>query len=158
MPTLRRATPADAAELARLRAVMHVEMGSPPTPASTAASQAAFARRLAGDGFAAYVVDGGGRLLSAGTGWLVEHLPSPHQLDPWRGHIASVSTDPEARRQGHARAVFGALVGWFTEQGVTRIDLRATPGGQPLYEQFGFRVLGGATMAWTAPGSRPGSG
>jgi hypothetical protein len=28
----------------------------------------------------------------------------------------------------------------------------------PLYESAGFRVLQGPTMAWTAPGVRPGMG
>ena len=158
MTTLRRATTADAAELTRLRGHMHRAMGSRPTAESDALTRGAFARRLAGDDFAAYVVADADRLLSCGVGWVEEHLPSPHQLDPRRGHIASMSTDPTARRQGHARAVFAALLAWFGERGVRRIDLRATPDGQPLYEQAGFRVLSGATMSWTAPGTRTGMG
>jgi hypothetical protein len=39
---------------------------------------------------------------------------------------------------------------------VARVDLRATDDGRVLYEQFGFTVLGGATMAWFAPGGRAG--
>jgi ribosomal protein S18 acetylase RimI-like enzyme len=67
-----------------------------------------------------------------------------------------MSTEPEFQRQGHAREVFAALMGWFAEQGVPRVDLRATEDGRGLYASFGFRVLGGATMAWTAPGVTPG--
>ncbi len=157
MGTLRRATPDDAAELTRLRALMHEAMGSAPTdPAWWTACTQAFARRLSGDDFVGFVVEDGGRVVSCGVGWLEEHLPSPHQLDPRRGHIASMSTEPSARRQGHAREVFAALMGWFAEQGIPRVDLRATDDGQPLYASFGFRVLGGATMAWTAPGVAPG--
>lgn len=158
MTTLRRATPADAAELTRLRGHMHRAMGSRPTEESDARTRAAFERRLGESDVAAYVVGGppGGPLVSCGVGWVEEHLPSPHQLDPRRGHIASMSTDPAARRQGHARAVFTALLAWFAELGVSRVDLRATPDGQPLYEQSGFRPLGGTTMSWTAPDSRPG--
>ena len=61
-----------------------------------------------------------------------------------------------ARRRGHARRVLTGLMAWLDEQGVGRVDLRATPDGQPLYASLGFRVLGGATMSWTAPGVRPG--
>jgi GNAT superfamily N-acetyltransferase len=67
-----------------------------------------------------------------------------------------MSTEPSARRQGHARQVMTALLGWMADQGLPRVDLRATPDGQPLYASLGFRVLSGATMAWTAPGVRPG--
>ena len=56
----------------------------------------------------------------------------------------------------HAKLVFQALMDWCAEHDLVRVDLRATPDGQALYEHFGFRVLGGATMAWTAPGNRPG--
>lgn len=157
MTTLRRAVPGDAAALTRLRGLMHAAMGSAPTPESVARTEEAFARRLASDGFVAYVVEDAGEVVSGGAGWVEEHLPSPYQLDPRRGHIASMSTDPAARRRGHGRAVFGALVTWFTDQGIVRVDLRATPDGRALYEQFGFRELGGATMAWFAPGTRAGS-
>lgn len=157
MGTLRRATPADAEDLTRLRGLMHLAMGSPSLPDEwRTACEAAFRRRLAEPDFVAYGVEVDGRLVSCGAGWLEEHLPSPGQYDGRRGHIASMSTEPEARRQGHARAVFTALMEWFAEQGVPRVDLRATEDGRELYASFGFRVLGGATMAWTAPGITPG--
>ena len=156
MATLRRATPSDAAGLTRLRAHMHAAMGDATTPAWEAVCTDTFARRLAGDAFVAYVVEDVGELVSGGAGWLEEHLPSPYQLDGRRGHIASMSTDPSARRRGHARTVLQALLEWMREQGLGRVDLRATPDGRPLYEELGFRVLGGATMSWTAAGVSPG--
>jgi GNAT superfamily N-acetyltransferase len=155
--TLRRATTADAEDLTRLRGLMHLAMGASTLPDEwRIACEAAFRRRLAAADFVAYVVEDGGRLVSCGTGWLEEHLPSPGQYDGRRGHIASMSTEPEHRRRGYAREVFTALMEWFAEQGIPRVDLRATEDGRALYESFGFRVLGGATMAWTAPGVRPG--
>ena len=153
---VRRATVDDAESLTRLRGLMHQAMGDEPYPAWEAACTAAFRRRLALAEFAAYVVEADGAVVSGGAGWLEEHLPSPYALDARRGHIASMSTDPAYRRRGYGRLVFTALMGWFAEQDIPRVDLRATPDGQPLYEEFGFRVLGGATMAWNAPGSRPG--
>ena len=157
MGTLRRATPADAEDLTRLRGLMHLAMGAASLPDVWRTScEAAFRRRLAEPDFVAFLVEDGGRVVSCGAGWLEEHLPSPGQFDGRRGHIASMSTDPEFRRNGHARLVFGALMEWFAQQDVPRVDLRATEDGRGLYESFGFRVLGGATMAWTAPGVRPG--
>ena len=159
MATLRRAVPGDAPALVRLRALMHEAMGTrADDPAYRAAAEAAFRRRLAGDpSFAAFVVEDGGAVVACGVAFVEEHLPSPSQLDGRRGHVASMSTDPSARRQGHARRVAEALLAWLTEEhGLRRVDLRATPDGQPLYEELGFHALGGATMSWTAPGVRPG--
>jgi GNAT superfamily N-acetyltransferase len=155
--TLRRATSADAEDLTRLRGLMHLAMGSPSLPEEwRVACEAAFRRRLDEADFVAYGVEEAGRLVSCGTGWLEEHLPSPGQFDGRRGHIASMSTEPEWKRRGYGRQVFGELMGWFAEAGIPRVDLRATEDGRGLYESFGFRVLGGATMAWTAPGVEPG--
>jgi GNAT superfamily N-acetyltransferase len=155
--TLRRATAADAADLVRLRGLMHESMGGDASdPAWRAATLEAFTRRLDTDGFVAFVVEEDGRPVSSGAGWVEEHLPSPTQHDGRRGHIASMSTEPGARRKGYGEQVFTALMTWFTDQGVVRVDLRATDDGRRLYERFGFRVLGGASMAWNAPGTRPG--
>jgi GNAT superfamily N-acetyltransferase len=154
--TLRRATPADAEALTRLRGFMHEAMGDALTPEWFEAGVAAFSRRLASGSFVAFVVEDAGAVVSGGAGWLEEHLPSPYAVDPRRGHIASMSTDPAHRRNGYARLVFAALMEWFAEQGVPRVDLRATEDGRPLYEDFGFQVLGGATMAWNTTGTRPG--
>ena len=157
MGTLRRAAPADAEDLTRLRGLMHLAMGVPSLPEEWRTTcEAAFRRRLSEPDFVAFGVELDGRLVSCGAGWLEEHLPSPGQFDGRRGHIASMSTEPDERRRGHARDVFAALMEWFAEQGVPRVDLRATEDGRGLYESFGFRVLGGATMAWVAPGVRPG--
>ncbi len=136
-------------------------MGNDPTvPGWAQACEAAFARRLAQpDRFAAWVVDVDGRPVSGGVGWLEEHLPSPGAFDGRRGHIASMSTEPEHQRKGLGRQVLGALMEWFVEREVPRVDLRATTDGRALYESFGFRELGGATMAWTAdPHDVPGLG
>jgi GNAT superfamily N-acetyltransferase len=155
--TLRRATPADAEDLTRLRGLMHLAMGATVLPDEwRTACEEAFRRRLSEPDFIAFGVDDDGRMVSCGAGWVEEHLPSPGQYDGRRGHIASMSTEPEHQRRGHARLVFGALMEWFAGQDILRVDLRATEDGRVLYESFGFRVLGGATMAWVAPGVRPG--
>jgi GNAT superfamily N-acetyltransferase len=154
--TLRRATPDDAQALTRLRGFMHEAMGTELTPEWQARCEADFRRRLASPGFVAFLVEEDGAAVACGVGWLEEHMPSPYQLDGRRGHVSSMSTDPAYRSRGLGRMVLRTLMGWFAEQGVPRVDLRATPYGQPLYESEGFQVLGGASMAWTAPGVRPG--
>ena len=154
--TLRRATIDDAAALTRLRGLMHEAMGAAPNEDWRSVCEADFGRRIATDCFVAFVVEADDEVISGGAGWLEEHLPSPYQLDARRGHIASMSTDPAHRRRGYGKQVFEALMEWFAVRDIPRVDLRATPDGQPLYASFGFQVLGGATMAWTAPGNRPG--
>ena len=162
MATLRPAVPADAPALVRLRSLMHEAMGADASavcdPAYLTAAEAAFRRRLASDpAFVAFVVEDAGEVVASGVAFVEEHLPSPSQPDGRRGHIASMSTDLSARRRGHARRVVEALMAWLVdEQGLSRVDLRATPDGEPLYADLGFQVLGGATMSWTARGVRPG--
>ena len=152
MGDLRRAGVEDAAELTRLRGLMLAAMGRDLSdPSWTTACEQALVRRLAQpERFAAWVVEVDGRPVSGGVGWLEEHLPAPGSLNGLRGHIASMSTEPAHQRQGHARRVLSALMEWFGSLEVHRVDLRATEGGRALYEAFGFRELGGASMAWTA--------
>jgi GNAT superfamily N-acetyltransferase len=135
---------------------MHASMGDEPTDEWRVLCEEAFARRLATDDFRAYLVEADGEAVCSGVGWLDEHLPSPYLLSGVRGLIASMSTVPAHRRKGYARLVFTALLDWFHSLDIARIDLRATEDGRLLYEQYGFRELGGATMAWFAPGGRAG--
>ena len=95
MATLRLATVDDAEALTRLRGFMHQAMGDATTPEWEELCAAAFRRRIATEGFRAYLVEEDGLAVASGVGWLDEHLPSPYLLSGLRGHIASMSTDPE---------------------------------------------------------------
>ena len=47
-------------------------------------------------------------------------------------------TDPRYRGRGYARETTVALLDWFAAQGVTRVDLHATPEAEHLYRSLGF--------------------
>lgn len=145
--SLRRATPDDAADLTRLRALMYdAWSGSSGGDEWRESSTAMFRRRLADEteSFVAFVVEDDRRVVASGVGWIDEHLPNPHNLPGTRGHIASMSTEEAYRSRGHARAIIEALVAWFDERDVKRIDLVATPAGEPLYRSLGFAEHGDA--------------
>ena len=139
---VRRAVPADAAELTRLRVVMFEDMGRDPAVLDAAwrrRATAHFADRLAaGDEFAAYVVDGDQRLAAGAAGWLDHHLVGVSNPVPRIGYIANVCTDHAYRRRGYARAVTGALLDWIRAAGVARVNLHTTPAAEPLYRALGF--------------------
>ena len=59
-------------------------------------------------------------------------------------------TDDVHRRQGMARVVFAELMAWFTELGVTRVDLHASSMGEPLYRQLGFTENSEPELRWRA--------
>jgi hypothetical protein len=100
---LRRCTVEDAAELTRLRALMHTAMGSDPAAEGWAAGlRGAFARRLAQpDRFAAFVVEVDGTPCPAARAGWRSTCRSPGTLDGRRGHLASMSTEPAHQRRGH---------------------------------------------------------
>jgi GNAT superfamily N-acetyltransferase len=59
-------------------------------------------------------------------------------------------TDDDHRREGLARLVFEALMAWFAELGVTRVDLHASAMGEPLYRQLGFTENREPELRWRA--------
>src|SRR4051794_41711046 len=98
---VRRAVPADAEELTRLRALMYESFGGDTSGGEWRATCVrTFARRLEEEPeeFVAFVVDAedgggpGGPLVASGVGWIEVHLPGPTNLTGRRGHIASMST------------------------------------------------------------------
>lgn len=144
MIDIRRAGAADAAEVLRLRSVMLGAMhpGS-ADPGAWIGPGIAVVRRLLdpdSDTLAAFVVDrpDGPGLAACVVGTVDQRLPGPHDPTGLRGYVLNVATDPGYRRRGYSRACMTALLDWFAGRGITAIDLRASPDGEPLYASLGF--------------------
>lgn len=144
-PVVRPATVTDAADLARLRALMFDAMGSDvgdDTAPWRHATRRWFADRITeADGtFAAFVVDDPELgVVSNAVGLCHAVAPSPTNVLGVRGEVFNVSTDPRRRRLGLARACVVALLEWFdrdSEAGV--VVLNATSDGVDLYTSLGF--------------------
>ncbi len=147
MILVRPATPDDAPEVVRLRGLMLEAMPSMAGKAGPGPWQAT-ADRLLRDRLAdspqtmpTFVVDDPdrtGRLASCAVGTLERRLPGPGNPDGLFGFVFNICTDPGARHRGYARACTEALLAWFDEHRVARIDLHATEGGEQLYRSLGF--------------------
>jgi ribosomal protein S18 acetylase RimI-like enzyme len=142
-PLVRRAAPADAQVLTRLREVMLADMGTLDggDPAWRAAAETWFARRLGvKDDFAAFVIeDPGLGVVSCAAGVCDQHAPGPGNPAGVQGHVFNVSTDPRCRRRGYARACLDALLAWFRDETEARvISLNATGDGIAMYQSAGF--------------------
>lgn len=90
--------------------------------------------------WAAFVVDRteSSGLAACAVGIIEYRLGSPGNPLGTTGHVFSVATDPDMRRRGLSRACMRALLGWFREREVGRVDLRASVEGAPLYASLGF--------------------
>ncbi len=140
---VRRAGPADAGELTRLRALMFQEMGRDMTRVDEEwrrRSIAHFAERLADrESFAAFVVDKeSDGLAASAVGWLDQHLIGAANLSGRIGYVANVSTDVAYRRRGYARQTMTALLGWMRTTGISTVNLHASPGAESMYRSLGF--------------------
>ncbi|GHG49368.1 GNAT family N-acetyltransferase [Streptomyces griseocarneus] len=146
MITTRRARPGDAAEIVRLRRLMFADMDGHDSPGPWERDAVEIARRrLAADGpgLGGFVVDGaagagGPHLAACAVGSVEERLPAPEHPTGRFGFVFTVCTDARYRGRGLARATTEALLDWFAGQGVTRVDLHATPDAERLYRSLGF--------------------
>ena len=141
----RRATAVDAGELVRLRAVMFSGVGMRIEDDDwREASRRILVKRLSEPAptMAAFVVDrpAGDGLAACVLGTIEERLASPGSPDGRSGYVFSVATDPDLRRRGYGRLCLTALLDWFRAAGLSRVDLRASPDGTPLYKSLGFEL------------------
>lgn len=140
---MRRATPDDADELVRLRAVLlRTFPGRAWNDDWREPARASLQRRLSAPepALAAFVVENpdGPGLAACAVGVIDEHLGNPYNPDGRVGYVFNVVTDPGARRRGYSRACLEALLQWFRDQDVRVADLKASPDGEPLYTSLGF--------------------
>jgi GNAT superfamily N-acetyltransferase len=147
MNLARRAVPADAEELVRLRQIMLDSMrdavddtGWQPAAVRTLRERLA---RQDGD-LAAFVVDRpgaaghGGELAACAVGTIEHRLGNARNPEGTSGHVFSVATDPELRRRGYSRACMEALLDWYRTRGIRKVELHASSAGAPLYTSLGF--------------------
>ncbi|HEX5634466.1 MAG TPA: GNAT family N-acetyltransferase [Gemmatimonadales bacterium] len=149
---LRRATPGDAATIARHRVAMFRDMGR--LAADTAeplerASEAWLRRALADGEYLGWLAAPAGdpATIVAGAGVQVRRvLPFPHtradgSVDTCEGRqaiVVNVYTEPGFRRMGLARRLMEAVLDWARAQRLESLVLHAAPDGRPLYEALGF--------------------
>ncbi|MFF5488679.1 GNAT family N-acetyltransferase [Streptomyces virginiae] len=134
----RMATPADAAEISRLRS--ENILSEPLDTLWLARCTDQLTVRLAPGGDArAYVVEAvEGRLASCALGLVHAVLPAPKYPKGLAVRIHAVATDPEYRRRGYAKAALAALLDHLEAEGVTLYELYASEGSAPLYAGLGF--------------------
>jgi GNAT superfamily N-acetyltransferase len=141
---VRRAGVDDAAELLRLRSVM-LDAVRPGTgdPQSWIGPGIAVVRRLLAaesDALVAFVVDRPDEpgLAACVVGTIDQRMPGPGNPTGRHGYVHNVATDPAYRRRGYSRACMTALLGWYEDQEIGAVDLRASAAGEPLYASLGF--------------------
>ncbi|WP_433366008.1 GNAT family N-acetyltransferase [Actinoplanes sp. CA-142083] len=137
----RLAGPDDADELVRLRAVMLRSLHTASWDDDwQKPARATLLDRLAAGTMAAFVVDrpGATGLAACALGVIEDRLGSPGNPFGRSGYVFSVATDPDMRRRGFSRACLTALLHWFRDRDITRVDLRASADGEPLYRSLGF--------------------
>jgi GNAT superfamily N-acetyltransferase len=143
----------DLPEVVRLAELMYVSLGvGHPEPVWAAWRRVALEalRSDLGPDLAVVVVDhpdagsagaagaGPGRLVACGVATIGTRLPNPWLEDRRIGYVQWMSTEPEFRRRGLARAVLAALLRWYEERGVHDVELHASTAGAPLYRTMGF--------------------
>ncbi|MES9524383.1 GNAT family N-acetyltransferase [Streptomyces capoamus] len=150
MTPARRATPADAEGITRLRSELILSRPLDPAWLSRCRDQLAERLRPGGDA-RAHVVDApGGGLVTCALALVSPVLPAPRYPQGLAARVQAVATRPGYRRRGYARAALTALLDELEQDGVTLFELHASDESRPLYEGLGFRS-DPALMRRTAP-------
>lgn len=139
---IRRATPDDAYIIARLRQAMWDEM-SPDQPSTAAFREATFVfwyEALEAERAVGWIAENDGKPVGM-TMLLIHHHPPRPFGAIRRGYITSVYVMPEARRNGHGKALMDAVIAFGREAGLQRLELRSSDMGRMLYESVGFESV-----------------
>ena len=147
--TIRRASRADAAAVVELRALMFASMGvaGVDDPRWRQAAEEWLARELGGrHTCVALAVAADGSVAAGAMAALRFETPSPVNPNGVWGLVNNVATQPDARRQGLARACVVEVLRWLREETEAHVvELFATGEGAGLYDELGF-----TPTAWPA--------
>lgn len=85
-----------------------------------------------------FLAESGGEVIACAILIWWTMIPTLQEPRRARGYVSTVYTRPEYRRQGIARRLMETLMARAHEMGVTRLILRASEMGRPLYLDLGF--------------------
>lgn len=100
-----------------------------------------FTKWITNGGFAAFIAEADGNVLSTAFLSIVERPPRSAYSSYLVGTVYNVFTYAEFRRKGIATQVMSALMEEAESLGVASVDLSATKDGKPLYEKLGFQTI-----------------
>jgi GNAT superfamily N-acetyltransferase len=157
---VRRAVPGDEEEIQRLRHQMAFDVFGAEPPPSDEPNHVAAVKKVRAwleSGVeamtACFVIDAldGDGLAASAIGAIDERLPSGRNPSGRSGYIYGVCTEERYRRRGYSRLVLRALLDWYADQGVPRIELHASEFGEALYRELGFEETRGIALTRWAP-------
>lgn len=144
MPTLRRATPEDAALIAQHRHRMFAENRFTSESRLNAMDRAfePWVREhlAAGTYIGLFLCDDAdpAQVLAAAGIYLMPFPPHWSHDEPMRAYLLNFYTAPEARGRGYAKQLVQASIEEAKARGAAVVTLHASPYGRPIYEKFGF--------------------
>ena len=102
--------------------------------------------RHIGNDFTAYLAEEDGEVVSVIFYIRIEKPANTHFINGQTAVLMNVYTIANYRRKGIASAILKQLIADARAEGVTCIDLSATPMGKPLYLKNGFIARGNTEM------------
>jgi GNAT superfamily N-acetyltransferase len=138
---IRPAVAADIPALVELRLGMFASMGhSEPAEMERLRKESYeyMTAKLPSGEYMSWVADVNGQAVASGGLVIHSAPPTLHNPGGLEGYVISVFTAPEWRRQGMSRAIMNAILDYLRSKGITKVTLRATEQGRPLYLSLGF--------------------
>ena len=139
--TIREATTADIAEIARQRRRMCEDMDYTDADILSAmvSGTADYLKKAIPEGsFRSWLACDNGRVVAGGAVVISPWPAHAYDLACRRATILNVYTEPEYRRRGIARQLMEVILAWCKQEGFARVSLHASQQGRHLYESLGF--------------------
>ncbi len=141
MPTLRRATEADAALIAVHRHSMFTDNAFAPEERLDGmdANFLPWVRERLADGrYVGLLLEEDGAVLASAGIHFNDFPPHYLHIEPGRAYLLNFYTAPEARGRGFAKQLLATCVDECRVRGSKVVSLHASKYGRPIYEKFGF--------------------
>ncbi len=85
-----------------------------------------------------WLAESDGKIVGTVSCRIRDTSPREHDLIGKEAYVHNLYVEPAYRNRGIGRALMQVLLDWCKDNGYTRIALRASAMGRPLYERMGF--------------------